>query len=87
MTGLRYDDLLHDCDRPSTEHLPSFISEDRRQKLARWRCPECRQRWTYGYVWGCGSRAMWERVGRPSWRWRRGEGHRLDETGEAGRGD
>lgn len=50
-------------------------ADKRRQLIAKWRCPECRQRWEYRE--DGGYRLWWFREGLPSRRWRKREAQRL----------
>lgn len=75
MSGLVYDDLRHDCDWPSTDHLPRYGS--RHQVMARWKCSTCGSRWAYAASFLHHDRMYWELVGKPSRRWRKAEARRL----------
>lgn len=67
--SLAYDDVRHDCELPSTDHLPDYGEEH--QTVARFKCPECKSRWVYRAEFMANRRFYWTRVTGPSWRWRR----------------
>lgn len=76
MSGkLKYVELEHDCQKPSTDHLPRYGS--RRQVIAKWRCPECRSKWEYRAIFLDDDRFGWRRYSSASRRWRKGEAQRL----------
>jgi hypothetical protein len=78
MSEIQYVDLQHDCDLPGMAHLPRYGA--RHQVMAKWRCPECRQRWQYAASFLDHERMYWDRVGGPSRRWRKSEAARLREV-------
>jgi len=73
--SLRLADVRHFCQKPSTDHLPTY--GDRHQVMARWRCPECGARWRYEASFLHNEHMYWERSTGPSWRWKRRERRRL----------
>lgn len=75
MNRLVYHDVYHDCDLPSTNHLPRYGSN--RQVIARWKCPECGQLWRYETEFMAHGEFYWKRSGPPSRRWKRREARRL----------
>lgn len=74
---VKYLGLLDNCAPPDTSHLPSYGVG--RQRMAEWKCPVCKQRWTYDAVFMEHERMSWVWQGSPSRKWHKAEAARLKE--------
>jgi len=72
---MEYINLIHDCIKPSTSHIPD-PDRARTRMVAYWSCPECKTTWGFKRDHPYNQR-YWHRVSGPSNKWKRQETKRL----------